>query len=258
MMDFLDKMNAPAGVEVNIMPVVGEAASMKVDTSELPPTLPVLPLRNAVIFPGTVFPVTVGREKSIKLVSDVEGGNGWLVAIPQADISIEEPTEADLCSHGTVCKLIKTLEMPDGSVTAILQGSQLIGLDSIVSYEPYMMARVNYLEEVVPADADERELRVLADSLKEKAAMIVKSSSFAPKEAIGALRSIENFHFLVNFIATTIEVENFQERTNLLSITNIQERGMALLKVLDAQTQLLQIKQEINQKVKTDIDQHQR
>ena len=258
MMDFLDKMNAPAGVEVNIMPVVGEAASMKVDTSELPPALPVLPLRNAVIFPGTVFPVTVGREKSIKLVSDVEGGSGWLVAIPQADISVEEPTEADLCSHGTVCKLIKTLEMPDGSVTAILQGSQLIGLDSIVSYEPYMMARVNYLEEEVPADADERELRVLADSLKEKAAMIVKSSSFAPKEAIGALRSIENFHFLVNFIATTIEVENFQERTNLLTITNIQERGMALLKVLDAQTQLLQIKQEINQKVKTDIDQQQR
>ena len=258
MMDFLDKMNAPAGVEVNIMPVVGEATSMKVDTSQLPPALPVLPLRNAVIFPGTVFPVTVGREKSIKLVSDVEGGSGWLAAIPQADISVEDPTEADLCSHGTVCKLIKTLEMPDGSVTAILQGSQLIALDSIVSYDPYMMARVTYLEEDVPAKADERELRVLADSLKEKAAMIVKSSSFAPKEAIGALRSIENFHFLVNFIATTIEVENFQERTALLSITDIHERGLALLKVLDAQTQLLQIKQEINQKVKTDIDQQQR
>ena len=258
MMDFLDKMNAPAGVEVNIMPVVGEATSMKVDTSQLPPALPVLPLRNAVIFPGTVFPVTVGREKSIKLVGDVEGGTGWLAAIPQADISVEDPTEADLCSHGTVCKLIKTLEMPDGSVTAILQGSQLIALDSIVSYDPYMMARVTYLEEDVPAKADERELRVLADSLKEKAAMIVKSSSFAPKEAIGALRSIENFHFLVNFIATTIEVENFQERTALLSITDIHERGLALLKVLDAQTQLLQIKQEINQKVKTDIDQQQR
>ncbi len=257
-MDYLDKMNAPAGVEVNIMPVVGEAASMKVDTSQLPPALPVLPLRNAVVFPGTVFPVTVGREKSIKLVSDVEGGTGWLAAIPQADVSVEEPTEADLCSHGTVCKLIKTLEMPDGSVTAILQGSQLISLDSVVSYDPYMMARVNYLEEVVPADADERELRVLADSLKEKAAMIVKSSSFAPKEAIGALRSIENFHFLVNFIATTIEVENFQERTNLLAVTDIHERGMNLLKVLDSQTQLLLIKQEINQKVKTDIDQQQR
>ncbi len=240
------------------MPVVGEAMAMKVDTSELPPVIPVLALRNAVVFPGTVFPVTVGREKSIKLVADVENGNGWLAAFPQMDVSVEDPLEADLCRFGTACKLIKTLEMPDGTVTAILQGGSLVELKEIVNTEPYLEGRVNYLEEVLPADADERELRVLADSLKEKAAMIVKSSSFAPKEAVGALRSIDNFHFLVNFIATTIEVENFAERTALLSITDIHERGLALLKVLDTQTQLLQIKQEINQKVKTDIDQQQR
>ncbi len=250
--------SAPAGVEVNIMPVIGEASSMKVDVSQLPPVLPVLALRNAVMFPGTVFPVTVGREKSIKLVSDVEEKDGWLVAIPQMDVSIEDPVEDDLCRYGTVCKLIKTLEMPDGTVTAILQGSSLAHMDSVVSYDPYITAHVTFLEESLPADADERELRVLGDSLKEKAALIVKSSSFAPKEAIGALKSIDNFHFLVNFIATTIEVENFQERTQLLAITDIHERGLALLKVLDTQTQLLQIKQEINQKVKTDIDQQQR
>ena len=252
------EFSAPAGVEVNIMPVIGEAAAMKVDTSQLPPVLPVLTLRNAVMFPGTVFPITVGREKSIKLVSDVEDGDSWLVAIPQMDISVEDPVEEDLCRYGTVCKLIKTLEMPDGTVTAILQGSALAQLDTVVSYDPYITARVNFLEEIVPADADERELRVLGDSLKEKAALIVKSSSFAPKEAVGALNSIDNFHFLVNFIATTIEVENFQERANLLGVTDIRERGMALLKVLDTQTQLLRIKQEINQKVKTDIDQQQR
>ena len=250
--------SAPAGVEVNIMPVIGEAAAMKVDTSQLPEVLPVLTLRNAVMFPGTVFPITVGREKSIKLVSDVEEGSGWLVAIPQIDVSVEDPVEEDLCRYGTVCKLIKTLEMPDGTVTAILQGSALAELSTVVSYDPYITARVNILEETLPAGVDERELRVLGDSLKEKAALIVKSSSFAPKEAIGALTSIDNFHFLVNFIATTIEVENFQERTNLLSITDIHERGMALLMVLDTQTQLLKIKQEINQKVKTDIDQQQR
>ena len=250
--------SAPQGVEVNIMPVIGEANSMKVDLSQLPPVLPVLPLRNAVIFPGTVFPVTVGREKSIKLVSDVEDGSGWLAAIPQIDVSVEEPSEADLCHFGTVCKLIKTLEMPDGTVTAILQGAALAELQSISAYEPYITARVNTLEEKEPEGADERELQVLSDSLKEKAALIVKSSSFAPKEAIGALKSIDNFHFLVNFIATTIEVENFQERTALLGIADIHERGLALLKVLDTQTQLIQIKQEINQKVKTDIDQQQR
>ena len=251
-------MMMPSSVEVNIMPVVGEAASMKVDTAELPPVIPILALRNAVVFPGTVFPVTVGREKSVKLVQDVEAGNGWLAAIPQVDVSVEDPGEGDLFRFGTVCKLIKTLEMPDGTVTAILQGGTLAQLQEVVSYDPYMEGRVQYLEEDLPAGADERELRVLAESLKEKAALIVKSSSFAPKEAVGALRSIENFHFLVNFIATTIEVENFTERTALLSITDIHERGLALLKVLDTQTQLLQIKQEINQKVKTDIDQQQR
>ena len=257
-MKTFEEMMAPQGVEVNIMPVVGEAASMKVDVADLPPVIPVLALRNAVVFPGTVFPVTVGREKSIKLVADVEEGKGWLAAFPQTDISVEDPTEADLYHFGTVCKLIKTLEMPDGTVTAILQGASLAELQEIVTLDPYMEGRVRYLEENIPADCDERELRVLADSLKEKAALIVKSSSFAPKEAIGALRSIDNFHFLVNFIATTIEVENLQERTNLLSITDVHERGLALLKVLDTQTQLLQIKQEINQKVKTDIDQQQR
>ena len=251
-------MMMPSSVEVNIMPVVGEAAAMKVDTAELPPVIPILALRNAVVFPGTVFPVTVGREKSVKLVQDVEAGNGWLAAIPQMDVSVEDPQEVDLFRFGTVCKLIKTLEMPDGTVTAILQGGTLAQLQEVVSYDPYMEGRVQYLEEDLPAGADERELRVLAESLKEKAALIVKSSSFAPKEAVGALRSIENFHFLVNFIATTIEVENFTERTALLSITDIHERGLALLKVLDTQTQLLQIKQEINQKVKTDIDQQQR
>ena len=240
------------------MPVVGEAPAMQVEKDQLPGSLPILALRNAVIFPGTVFPVTVGREKSIRLVSDVEGRSGWLGAVPQTDVTVEDPMEEDLCRFGTVCKVVKTLEMPDGSMTAILQGVALLEMQSVIGYEPYIEARVRYRDEEVPSGADARELSVLADSLKERAATIVQSSSFAPKEAVGALRSIDNFHFLVNFIATTIEVENFQERTALLALTDIRERGLALLKVLDTQTQLLQIKQEINQKVKSDIDQQQR
>ena len=249
---------SPAGVEVNIMPVVGETQMMKVDPSELPETLPILALRNAVIFPGTIFPVTIGREKSVRLVTDVEQSGGWLGAVPQKDVTVEEPSGKDLCSHGTACKVVKTLEMPDGSMTAILQGVKLLKLGKVMGTEPYIQAQVSYLEEFLPTEADERELRVLADTLKEKASAIVKASSFAPKEAIGALQSIENFHFLVNFIATTIEVENFQERAALLPIIDLHERGLELLKVLDSQTQLLQIKQEINQKVKIDIDQQQR
>ena len=251
-------IGAQAGVEVNIMPVVGDAGSLNFNPAEIPPTIPLLPLRNAIVFPGTVFPVTVGREKSIKLVEAVEGGSGWLAAVPQMDVAVEDPTESDLAPRGTVCKLIKTLEMPDGTVTAILQGASLCRVEEVVSYDPFITARVTCLEEFMPKDADERELHVLAESLKEKSATIVKTSSFAPKEAVGALRSIDNFHFLVNFIATTIETENFSERAALLDIENIYLRGLELLKVLDTQIQLIQIKQEINQKVKTDIDQQQR
>ena len=251
-------IGAQAGVEVNIMPVVGDAGSLNFNPAEIPPSIPLLPLRNAIVFPGTVFPVTVGREKSIKLVEAVEGGSGWLAAVPQMDVAVEDPTESDLAPRGTVCKLIKTLEMPDGTVTAILQGASLCRVEEVVSYDPFITARVTCLEEFMPKDADERELHVLAESLKEKSATIVKTSSFAPKEAVGALRSIDNFHFLVNFIATTIETENFSERAALLDIENIYLRGLELLKVLDTQIQLIQIKQEINQKVKTDIDQQQR
>ena len=250
--------SAPAGVEVNIMPIVGEANQVKVDPATLPPVLPVLALRNAVIFPGTVFPVTVGREKSIRLVNAVEDGKGWLAAFPQADITVEDPGPDDLCPFGTVCKLLKTLEMPDGSLTVILQSAQRAAIHSITDTEPYLQATLDLMDEGVPESADEKELHVLADSLKERAATILNAASFAPKEAAGVLHSIENFHFLVNFVATTIETENFQERTQLLAFGDIRERGLALLKVLDTQIQLLQIKQEINRKVKTDIDQQQR
>ncbi len=240
------------------MPVVGEAGTLNVNPAEIPPALPLLPLRNAVLFPGTIFPVTVGRDKSIKLVAAVEAGDGWLAAVPQLDVSVEEPTESDLCARGTLCKLIRSLEMPDGTVTAILQGASLCSVDGIVSYDPYITARIKCVEEYLPKESDERELHVLSESLKEKAATILKSSSFAPKEAIGALKSIENFHFLVNFIATTIETEKFSDRSDLLMVENIHTRAMELLKILDTQIQLLQIKQEINQKVKNDIDQQQR
>ena len=238
------------------MPVMGEGL-INVDESTLPDAIPILALRNAVIFPGTVFPVTIGRTKSVRLVRDVESKDGLLGAVPQTDVNVEEPGEQDLYKFGTVCKVVKTLEMPDGSITAILQGVKRLEMDGIIAFEPYIVARVHYREDIkdeMPAD----EKKVLMESLKEKAAQIVRSSSFVPKEAVGALMSIDNFRFLVNFIATTIEVENFQDRASLLQWDHISERGLALLKLLDTQLRLLQIKQEINQKVKSDIDQQQR
>ena len=250
-------MSAHPGVEVNIMPVIGDGNLLQLDESTLPDALPILALRNAVIFPGTVFPVTIGREKSIRVIREVESGEGVLGAVPQLDVTVEDPSGKDLFDYGTVCKVIKTLEMPDGSLTAILQGFKRFCLEAILQDDPFLVARVKYVEDS-PSKADENEIRVLSDALKERAAQVIRSSSFAPKEAVSALKAIDNFPFLVNFIATTIEVENFDDRFRLLEVDDLHERGMELLKVLDTQVQLLQIKQEINQKVKSDIDQQQR
>ena len=146
--------------------------------------------------------------------------------------------------------------MPDGTITAIIQGIKRIRLNGVLSFEPYITARVKYVEDIVPEN--DNSTKMIAESLKEKAAAIIKSSSFAPKEAVGALKSIDNYAFLVNFIATTVEIENFMEKVQLLGIDDITLRAMKLLQVLDTQIQLLKIKQEINQKVKSDIDQQQR
>ena len=248
---------SPGGVEVNIMPVVQGDSLVHFDPDQLPEVVPVLALRNAVLFPGTVYPVTIGREKSIRLIREVESRDGFLGAVPQTDVSVEEPLQKDLSRYGTVAKVIKTIEMPDGSMTAILQGIRRLELGDILQYDPYIVARVQYLEDTVP-DMDDNQLLILMDSLKEKAAQIVRSSSFAPKEAVTALKTIENYPFLVNFIATTVEVEHFADKVDLLQYGDMQVRGMKLLSVLETQVQLLRIKQEINQKVRSDIDQQQR
>ncbi len=247
----------PAGTaEVNIIPVMQGEEQMKVESADLPDTLPILALRNAVLFPGMVYPVTIGRQKSITLIKEAEKRDSFIGAVPQVDVTVEDPTEKDLYEYGTVSRVMKVLEMPDGTITAIIQGVKRLRMDGVLSYEPYITARVKYIEDIIPEN--DNSTKMIAESLKEKAAVIIKSSSFAPKEAVGALKSIDNYAFLVNFIATTVEIENFMEKVQLLGIDDITVRAMKLLQVLDTQIQLLKIKQEINQKVKSDIDQQQR
>ena len=245
-----------AGAEVSIIPVVQGEGVMKIDEAQLPDSLPILALRNAVLFPGTVFPITIGREKSIRLIEDAEQNNTFIGAVPQNDLSVEDPRKEDLYGFGTVAKIVKTLEMPDGTITAILQGYKRFEVESIYDYEPYMIGRVRYLDDIVP-EADVH-TRIIADSLKEKAMQIIRTSNFVPREAANALKGIDNFEFLVNFIATTIEVENFMDKVELLQYEDLNARAMKLLSVLDTQVELQKIKQEINQKVKTEIDQQQR
>ncbi len=247
---------SPIGAEVNIIPVMQGESLPKVSEDELPDELPILALRNAALFPGTIYPITIGREKSIKLIRDAEEKNKYIVAIPQIDSSVDDPKKDDLYKYGTVAKIVKMLEMPDDTMTAILQGYSRFELKEIVTYEPYIIGRGKFLEDVEPKV--DNNVKMLMESIKEKAATILKYSSFAPKEAASAMKSIDNLEFLVNFVATTIEVENIMDKVELLSISNVKSRGMKLLGVLDTQIELLKIKHEINQKVRSEIDQQQR
>ena len=250
-------MFSQEGAEVSIIPVMTGEVPVKVDETSLPDTLPLLTLRNAVIFPGAIFPVTIGREKSMKLIQDAHKHNSYIGTVPQNDVSVEDPKLEDLFPFGTVARIIKTFEMPDGTISAVLQGLKRFEIENIVSEEPYLRATVHYLEDL-EADPNQKDVKLIADALKEKAITIVKSSSYAPKEAATALKAIDDFSFLVNFIATTIDVDNFNDKVALLKFEDMKTRAMQLLNVLDTQVELLKIKQEINAKVKTEIDQQQR
>ena len=249
-MKHINDIMAPAGAEVSIIPVMQGEGFLKVDESELPDSLPLLALRNAVLFPGTVYPITIGREKSIKLIEDAERNNAYIGAVPQNDISVEDPKKEDLYSFGTVAKILKTLEMPDGTLTAILQGVKRFEIETVTEYEPYMLGQVHYLSDSTP-DSGDKNIRMIAETLKDKATTILRMSAYVPREAVTALRSIDSFEFLVNFVATTIEVENFMDKVELLQYSDLKTRAMKLLAVLDTQIELLKIKQDINQQLRT-------
>jgi ATP-dependent Lon protease len=207
MKDLMNDIFSPVGAEVSVIPVMQGEGMMKIEEAHLPDSLPILALRNAVLFPGTVYPITIGREKSIRLIEDAERNNAFIGAVPQNDLAVEDPREQDLYGYGTVAKIVKTLEMPDGTITAILQGYKRFEIEAVVDYTPYMLGRVRYLEDIVPES--DMKIKMIAESLKEKASSIIRTSSFVPREAASALKGIDNFEFLVNFIATTIEESFF-------------------------------------------------
>ncbi|MCQ2115858.1 MAG: endopeptidase La [Bacteroidales bacterium] len=248
---------APQGAEVSIIPVMQGEPLPKIDDKDLPVALPILALRNAVLFPGSIYPVTIGREKSMKLIEDAEKHDILIGTVPQNDLSVEDPQIGDLFPYGTVTKVMKTLEMPDGTITAILQGIRRFHLDEIIEYEPYMYGRVSYRTDI-KADNGSQETKAVIDAIKEKAVTIAKMGNFVPKETINGLRGIEDLEFLTNFIATTFDTENYLDKIQLLEIDDIHTRAMALLGLLDNHVEMMKIKQDINAKVKSEIDQQQR
>ncbi len=224
---------------------------------EFPTELSVLPIRNTVLFPGVVIPITVGRKKSIKLVKQAYNeGTRLIGVIAQKDNQAEDPDTSEVYKVGTVAKIIKVLVLPDGNTTIIIQGKKRFKVKSFVRDEPYMVADVKYLEEKFPT-RQTKELTALVQSLKEAAAKILRLNPEIPQEAQQALDNIDSPSFLTHFLSSNINVE-VKDKQRLLEINNGKERAKLLLEYMLKDIQLLEIRHEIHSKVHSDIDQQQR
>ncbi|MFI3267354.1 MAG: endopeptidase La [Rikenellaceae bacterium] len=223
---------------------------------ELQETLPILALRNSVLFPGAITPITVGRPKSMKLIKDVEQSGGMLGAVLQKDVEIEDVEPDDLFRIGTAATILKVLEMPNGNLTVILQGHKKFELGEFVSTEPFFTANITPLNDIVPAPED-LAFEALVESIKDIAINIISINPTIPKEATFAIKNIDTKLGLINFISSNIEFSNI-DRQNLLEAPGLLIRSQRLLEILLKEQQLLNLKNEIQQKVKQDIDAQQR
>ena len=244
--------------DVNLIPVMSIDAHMQdIKEKELSPVLPILPLRNAIFFPNTVIPVTIGRQKSLQLINEVNRVSKILGCVTQIDPKVDDPEPGDLFQTGTAGKILKLIEMPDGSVTAIIQGIKRFDIRSMNITAPYMVAHVEYRNDIVPAPND-KNMEAVIGSLKDAAISVIKLNPHIPNEAGFAIKNVEGYSFTVNFIASTIEIDDINEKVPLLGIDSLQERALKLMELLTHQIELLKIKDDIQRKVKSDIDQQQR
>ncbi len=221
----------------------------------LPETLPILPLRNTVLFPGVVIPITVGRDKSINLIKDAYKGNKTVGVVAQTDADIEDPEFNDLNKVGTVAQIIKMLRMPDGSTTAILQGKKRFRLLDSVQTEPYFVAKIaSFNEKKIVVDDN---MHALISSVKDLANQIINVSPHIPTEASIALKNIESPSFLLNFISSNLNVD-LPAKQQLLELDDLTARGNKVLEHMSKELQMLKLKNQIQTKVKGDLDKQQR
>ncbi|MRT91537.1 endopeptidase La [Ancylomarina sp. 16SWW S1-10-2] len=240
----------------DFIPIIADEDESAIDEFVVPDSLPILPLRNTVLFPGVVIPITVGREKSLKLVREVYANKGLLGAVSQIDYEVEEPEVDDMNKIGTVAQIIKILEMPDGTTTVILQGKKRFEIEEMISTEPYHVAKIKTLKDIRP-EKEDNEFKALVGSIKDIAIKVIKLTPQLPNEATFAIKNIEGSSFLINFISSNSEMK-LSKKQGLLEIDTLQGRAMKLLKVLSAEVQILELKDDIQSKVKTDMDQQQR
>ena len=242
--------------ETEFIPLISSEDEDRMNLEEVPGKLPILPLRNNVLFPGVVIPITLGRDKSIKLIQDANKGNKIIGVVSQIDPKVEEPRYKDLYQIGTVAQIVKMLKMPDGSSTIIIQGKKRLKLVEEISDDPYLIASIEEFDEKSLKSVS-KESVALFDSLKDMALNIIKNSPSIPSEASFAVKNIESPNFLVNFISSHMNAE-VVEKQKMLEVPNINDRAELLLKHLNKELQVLELKNDIQSRVKTDLDQQQK
>ncbi len=238
-----------------VIPIV-TGGDEPIEQIEVPEVLPILTLRSSVLFPGAITPITVGRDKSISLVRAVNAEGGVLGAVLQKESEVEDPTPDDMYKVGTAARIIKILEMPNGNLTVILNGLEKIEIQEYVSTEPYFKARVTALRDSTP-DMKSVEFEALVDSIRDVALEIINVSPSMPKEAAFAIKNIDSKRGIINFICSNMELSD-EDRQTLLEAPGLLIRARKLLEILLREQQLAELKNEIQEKVKQEIDKQQR
>ena len=258
-MDHEQLINEFLNSESNFIPLFSMEDEEILKKEELPEVLPILPLRNTVLFPGIIIPITVGRSKSIKLAQKYSRNNEPIGVVTQKENEVEEPTIDDIYKVGTMARILKYISMPDGSVTIIVQGIKRFSVLELTQTEPFYMAKVADYQtnDYDPALDKSKNFKALIDSLRDTALNMIKLSANIPKEASFALKNIESPFFLLNFISSNLSVTN-QEKQTILETRDVEERAKIVLKLLNKELQLLELKNQIQFQSKQEIDKQQK
>ncbi len=242
--------------EAELIPLLTPEDEEEMNNEDLPNDIAILPLRNTVLFPGVVIPISAGRDKSIKLINDANAAGKVIGVVSQINEDIEDPTQADINKIGTVARILRVLKMPDGNVTVILQGKKRFEIDQVTTEVPYIKATIKEVSEKRPKKND-KEFIAIIESLKELAIKIIQESPNIPTEATFAIKNIESVSFLVNFVSSNLNL-SVTEKQELLSINDLKDRALETLRFMNLEFQKLELKNDIQSKVRFDLDQQQR
>ncbi|SDE60654.1 ATP-dependent Lon protease [Pricia antarctica] len=242
--------------DAELIPLLTPEDEEEMANEKLPETLPILPLRNTVLFPGVVIPITAGRDTSINLIKDANNGSKVIGVVSQKDEETENPHAKDINTLGTVARILRVLKMPDGNTTVILQGKKRFEVAEILTEKPYMTATVRETAEERP-EKDGQEFLAIIESIKDLALRIIRDNPNIPSEASFAIKNIQSNSFLINFVSSNLNL-GVKEKQELLEINSLQERALSTLKYMNVELQKLELKNNIQSKVRSDMDQQQR